>query len=731
MIKILFIPIFLLLAASFAHGQACGPPDYSCFNNNTQVVNYPATIPSWGPNTCDSTSIYTMAQCGNLTGAGTVQTPSDFGTTITRCTDMNTDGNPAHLWQTADEPSVNLWNTDDTALSILFNGGNQFIFLWDGTRCQILTPNVSFPAGTVWSRTQRDHVYTLDNSTGPGIYLKDNTINLVQGSGGISNVSTLFDFAGTNCLANSKNGTGGSADTFPLNQWTGALSSADGNTFAAFFSLLAGQGSGYFAVIWSRGQNGCDLWNTLTGDVTHTDGTPAVTTDLGTISDAQWNGPSCPGGSCGGQADRFKIHDGNMPNITNSTMAGTQSNFVYGTYSVGIYIWPKGTNNVQLCGIGAPDWKAGHNYAGTGDRILPVPINSTHNPGGYIYQIINHTGGQSSPVGSEPTWLQAPGSDTTDGPLTWRNLGVGSVATPSLVYACDGHSWKGYTGLAMGKKYTFHYYTDPKNPLTILGNNAQSVGDQHFGNTNDNTTDTNWIWVASSVVGTNVDLLHGSQPGALYGEGFFVAPPYCAPGILNGDSHCPVSTLGQLRRAFHGYNSGWAFSFDVRYGMAVMSQTGKYAMIPADAFGQLGSRQGQAKCNIGGPDWGNNDTGNPTNYSVGFLLYPNLGQANNGNFIYKVLNCTANGGNGSSCTTGTPHPTWPQGGTPGTTTVTENSPGTITWTLAPDINVPTTAAIENCRSDVFIANMFRGTGTSKQNTIIQGNTKIQGNTIIQ
>src|ERR1700675_4991633 len=103
--------------------SVCGPGNgYGCFVSNTNVINYATPIPSWGPNTAcmnAALTIYDIAQCGNLTGAGTTVTTNDaFQSIMTRCTDSTimtttTDGTAAaHLWQTADEPSDNLWNSD-------------------------------------------------------------------------------------------------------------------------------------------------------------------------------------------------------------------------------------------------------------------------------------------------------------------------------------------------------------------------------------------------------------------------------------------------------------------------------------------------------------------------------------------------------------------------------------------------------------------------------------------
>ena len=103
-----------LYSGRAAYGASvCGPGNaYGCFVSNTNVINYATPIPSWGPNTCDSTTMTTLSQCGNLTGVGTQNTPADFGNTIACVTNVNTNGNPNTIWQTYDQPSINAWNIE-------------------------------------------------------------------------------------------------------------------------------------------------------------------------------------------------------------------------------------------------------------------------------------------------------------------------------------------------------------------------------------------------------------------------------------------------------------------------------------------------------------------------------------------------------------------------------------------------------------------------------------------
>jgi hypothetical protein len=667
-----------MYSGSAAYGASgCGPGNaYGCFVSNTNVINYATPIPSWGPNTCDSTSMTTLSQCGNLTGAGMENTPADFGNTITRCTDVNTNGNPNTTWQTYDQPSINAWNTDDTGMILKVNGGSLFIFNFNiSTRlCSIVTPNLSFSGAAVWSHTQNNHVFSLN-----GTALSDNTVNLGAGS---MSTSTLFDFNQSTCLTNSVNGY--TAGSFPQNEWNGDLtSSLDDSTFAMAFSLLPSQGSGYYQAVWTVGQAGCDVYNTLTGVVTHNG------TLLGTIPDTQW------GGAFGGKADRFYIHDGLTSSSTYVSIGGTRSNFVYGTYNVGDYIWQKGTTNVLHCGIGAPDWVANQAHS-DGDRVQPK---TAVNAGNYIYQIIDGVSGNSGTAA--PVWNQTPGSDITETsgtPLIWRNTGIGTAQE----YPCDGHGWKGNLGVSVGKNITYHSYVDPSVPLLQTAPaGISSAGDQHLGSTNGNLTDTNWEWIISTDYGTTTDLLHGTLPSPLYMEGFFISPPYKSAGSLNCAYDavlCPTGTLGQVRRAFHVFNSGWHQSFDVQNNIAVVSQTGNFAMFSTDGMGQFGNKSGQPKCNVGGPKWNANDN---SDYPVGTVIYPILSN-DSGAYLYKVQSCSA-----SPCTTGATQPNWSTHQSSTVAGVGTFVDGNITWAGAPDVYTPTNTAVQNCRADVMVVKLTR------------------------
>lgn len=649
--------------------SGCGPGNgYACFVQDTDIHNYSVPGPNWGPNTCDWTSPDTASNCGNLTGANTVRTPAEFGNALIRCTDMNTirmdagsvgpsPGNPAIIWTTYDSPSVNAWNLDDTGILLKATGGAQYVMRFNPatSQCTMTNPVITVNDG-IWAHIASNKIYSYSSAN--QTRLLENIVNLATGS---VTSSTLFEFNDAKCLANPINGVAGG---FPqgTSYWVGTVGvSLDDSTFARGFSTSGAQGTGAYLAAWTRGQDGCDLWNTLTNVVTHNG------TLVGTVSDTPW------GGAYGGKYDKFGMHAAiQTPNPDWINTTASPNTIAYGTYIVGNYFWQKGTTNVPRCGVSAPNWKASTQYY-DGDRVNPT----TGNAGDYIYQIINGVPGMSG--AAAPTWGQIPGQDTTgDNDLTWRNVGLG----PDKQHFCDGHGWTGYLGLAPGKNVTYHSYADPMVPQTHLLS-VTNAADQHFGNTNANTTDSAWIFVMSADYGTATKLLDPSTPypSALYNEIYLISPPYNSDGSVNSNR--------AFRRAAHNYNSGWHQTFDVQNGMCVLSQTGNFALCSTDGMGQFGSTTGAASCNIGAPDWVKDAASDGvTMFATGYKMFPNpVNGGNNGDYIYQIQSCSG------ACSTGTTKPAYPQ--TAGATVV----DGTITW-----VN---TGLQQNCRADDVIVKLTR------------------------
>jgi hypothetical protein len=669
--------------------SGCGPGNgYASMNQTTGVVNFSvASAPNWGANTCDWTSIYTVEKCGNLYGAGIAQTPADFGTKMIRGTDLNLTGNPADAFETFDDPYPNAFELNDTAVIAKKQAEYVHVLAFNSATgvATKTVPDISVQGSANWAYTQPDTLFTFTMT--PGVVdLYSNVVNLTSGSAGLT-PTLMFHWFTSTCLTNSVNGY--AAGNFVNNAWNGVMTqSLDDTTFAMAFSSTTGQGSGVYVAVWSVGQAGCDVYNTTLGTVTHNG------VLVGSVGD-QWGGS-------GGISDLFGIHDTFTSLNDNWVMLDTSPNLIgggatgcanfgltcRGTYNDGPYMWQKGTTNVVHCGIGTPSWAASTSYY-NGDRINPSVAQG--NAGDFIFQIVNGTSGTSGTTAPSFGSAQTVGQTASDNGLTWRNVGLPSSAQ----YDCSGHDWYGYMVLANGKQATTHTWGTPVSPQTILLSGATSSADQHFGSTNQNSTDTNFLYSISGAVDPYADLLHGTLPSPYYDEGFLIAPP---TGAFAGTG---------VRRLFHTWNTGLSPFFDVSNGVCMLSHDGTWAMCPGDGMGQFGSTSGQASCNIGGPNWnGSDSTDFKTGTGYGSYMQPN--SANAGKYVYHVHDCTANGGNGSSCTTGTTHPTWTQSSiVAGVGIIAENSPGTINWEGAPDVNTPANTAVPNCRAELIFVRLTR------------------------
>jgi hypothetical protein len=665
-----------LLSGSGTHsGQPCGPGNgYACFVQTTGVVNLTVPIPSWGPNTCDSTSLDTLSTCGNLTGASptTVQTPSDFGNAMARCTDVNTTGVASDVLTTQDDPYPAIWNINDTAFLAKKASSAEYILKFNPATLQCTMTSVSFPIRAIWSHTDPYHLFSLGGSS--GVVVSDNTV--ASDFSSITSTTTKYDFNNSSCLTNPVNGySAGGPTGFNATSYSVFLSSLDDTFFSEGFSNTGGQGTGVYVVAWTVGQSGCDLYNTATGTVTHNG------TLVGSVPD-QWGGAAY-----GGIPDLFYHHSVFTPLSDNYVIvSATASNYIQGNQTAGndLLVWNVGTTSVKQCGIAAVNWTASHTYTQLGSRISPT----SGNAGGYIYQIVT-AGNEGTSGGSAPTWNQTPGSDTVDATVTWRNIGLGAAQK----YACDGHTWNGYSGFGAQKNSVFHSYADPSTPLSVHLIPSPAA-DDHYGATNDNADDTAWMFAITGVVSKPVNLL-GTLPGFGYYEGFFISPVNKAPGVPNDTG--VGGTLGQTRRAFHTYNTGYDPTFDVQNGVAMLSQTGKFALLTTDGMGQFGNLSGQAKCNIGGVDWNPN---NSTDYAVGEKVFPNPQYGgNNGHYVYQIQSCSG------TCTTGATKPTWVQSSTVADVGTFTN--GTITYAAAPDAYISTNTAVQNCRADLLVVKLTR------------------------
>jgi Putative Ig domain len=575
----------------------CGPPtdpNYSCFQTSTAPVALPSPIPSWGQNSCDNTSPYTLQTCGNLTGAGTAHTPSDFNRPIVRLTDANTLSRiSATPWQatfgTADNGESNLFASDDSWIIIKQSGQARYLMAFNPVTMAGTYSGITYANQTVIAdHTSKSTVYQLTGPMKTQIYqdtlpvpLASCAPNCTQPSG--SNHVLLYDFRNSSCLTNAYAGN----PNWTKTNWTGMFTDTlDDTTFTVAFADQNTSGKGSYVASWKKSygvNGGCDLWNTATGAILVHDGTHLASTNT----------------------DLFYNHEAFSALNNNYTIVSTSgpAQMIDGTYLPGFYIWQIGTSNVVHCGV------AGGPY-------------------------------------------------------------------------CDGHEGSGYLNLVAGNKTSIHTYVSPgaNNPSTALLPVA-ACDDQHYSWNHDDSTDAYPVMSTYQEVGSIHDLLGGATPPCAY-----------------YDEIALVRTDGSgAARAAHTFNSGWHWQFEVQNAIGVESSSGKFAMWVSDGWGQFGSTNGTASCNVGGPDWHKSDS---THFTASAGVFGNYllphGGGNSGKYIYQASNCTANGGSGA-CATGATEPNFGSAQNSGQS-VTEAAPGNITW-----VN---TGKVSNCRSDILIVKLF-------------------------
>lgn len=315
----------------------------------------------------------TIPNVGNLTGANTIVTPSDFNNPIIRVTDVNT-ANGTHkpgLYALDSSAEVNFMNKNDDRFFVTDNGGNVFPFIWDPVATQATRMYVSsFPstngivlplAGNTlygfpsWSFTQAYIAYTLE-------------VN--QATNSIAVFS--YDFTGTTtppsrALVVDLSTCVPAIAGLGINWNDGVSVSGDDQTFGLTYSTNGQGGSGaIYAITWNR-TNGCRTWNTSTGAVTGNDGVV-----IGTISDSvrmtihngriskdgqgmKVGSASCLGGSCTGDYSTEAIW-----NVTGLTVNISHFNSTYvwncghNTTGYGVYYNACGATNADFYAMFLP-----------------------------------------------------------------------------------------------------------------------------------------------------------------------------------------------------------------------------------------------------------------------------------------------------------------------------------------------------------------------------------------
>jgi len=696
----------------------CGMPGVSTilcstFNTSTSPVPLVSPIPAWGPNstTAAGGNPYLMQTVGNLTGSGSVVTPSDFNRPIFRCTDSTFfPSSPVGLWGLEDNGNPNLLSMEDASGNFFFlmkaNGGNYYL-------AYVTASGVCYPVGTTWlyqddaifSHTERNTIYSrvssLTGSSGEQIY-KD----VISLNGGcppsctitVTSHTLLYNFATTNCLLNSYNGNpswgaGGSLGVF--------TDSLDDTVFTQYFSdtNVSGQ-QGRWAVSWRKYYGlggGCDIWDVESQKTQ----TAAGVQGYITITPPVFSG------------DKFTLHEveSALNDIYAQVGAAGTANYIVGAYYAQAYLWNIQSMTVVHAGYPTPLTINGKSINGTvasgtfasGDTVTQASTGASASLVGNGF-VSGCTGCSVLQVGTI--------TGTADGTHTWTGSPSGATFTPcSQSTGCGlpaanptfnngnlaGHSANGYVNWVVAKNAYQAPYAGPNlSSYTATTPNGAPCNDSHFSWNFDNLTDAYPPLITGQDSNTFANLLTLQSAGSATqcpppAGGSFVGIP-----LYYDENYFANNTTTNVIRANHTYKSGWSWTFDgADGGVAVQALTGKWHAMLSDGWGQFGSTSGAAQCNIGGPDWAaSNSTQYVTGTGYGSYILPTAGNA--GHYVYHVSSCSG------TCTTASSHPVWPQTSTPHTTVV----DNTITWETTPDAANSAVSAINNCRIEIMLVRDF-------------------------
>ena len=692
----------------------CGPPTYSCFNMSTTAVPLPAQIPVWGTtntpanNTnCTSSNPYLFQQCGNLVGAGMVQTPSDFGMPIVRCTDATTLGY-ASFWGTRDNGEPNIFASDDSWVSVHY-GNSTVVLAFNGSQCA--ASGITYGEQNVQaSHTQNNIAYSLAGLNAE--QLDQDTYTMTGGFANAANWSKsstmIFDFITScyngnsgdtnctaiasgqpltgnyyNCLQNPYNGYPGWTPSG--DNWTSVFTTSQDDTvfMESYGNDNIANSVGVFLAVWkpAYGLNGgCDIWNTVTGTLWKHDGSCNVTTPCPMTYQSY---PTAPATGSFSVSSVAAASGGNT--AYTGTFAGGGGN-AYVNYSFVVSGTCAGDNGTFTAVASTATTLTLNNASGVACSTAGTTVGTQVGPDMFKQHEAFASAGDSYILADASAQNYMLNGVYSEGPWVWVE-GTTTIAGKCGLYPttyCTGHFGEGYNGIAVGEQWHAPF-TSPNNAANIFGAGIDICADDHFSwNHVDTATqaDDYPVMIGWQDVGGTHNLLGGSTPPCPY---------YDEIDLTQTSGTLPGTTW----RAAHNFNSGWSWNFEAQNAIALESYTGKYAVWVTDGEGQFGSTSNAAACNVGGPDWQKSDSTDFATYSgsgpgtfSNYIMPQNGG--NNGNFIYQVQSCS-----GAPCATGPTEPAFPQGAS---ATVTETSPGNITW-----VN---TNNVSNCRSDILIVKLY-------------------------
>lgn len=719
--------VVILVGMASSQVITCGLPgvsaNQSCFNTSTSPVPLPNPIPSWGPNstTAAGGNPYLVQTVGNLTGAGTCVTPSDFGRQICRATDITFFG--IGQWGFVDNGEPNLFSAEDSSgnftLILKANGGQRYFIHCDsnGSCTPILgslSGGVNFSA--IFDHSSPTTVYSLEGA-GKTV-INQYTLSVACSgiplacTGSLGTATQLYDMASVNCIRNSYNGNTGFVGGANVGLFTNSL---DDTTFSISYNDDGQIGQwGRWIASWrkSYGSSGnCDILEAQTQKYRNNAGTQGVVSITPPVF----------------AADKFSLHEGYSA-LTNgyALLSPATNSYTVGEYYTQNYMWQIGTANLVHAGYPSPLPTSGNSINGT---ITSGAFTSgetvTQALTGASGTIVTPSGGVAGFMSAASSVLQL-GTITGSPDSTHDWVGGTSVAhfTPVAVPVLNptngnnglsGHVANGYLGIVVGKNGVYSSYANPFSPLTNTTPNAGICNDVHqswnHGNASDGYPP---LMSGQDAAGAFANLAQLQTAGSAA----VCPPPPVSPSFTGIPAYYDEDYFtnigsGSVLRTNHTFNSGWSWVFDVQNAVGDQSSSGKWHAFPTDAWGQFGSTAGNAECNIGGPDWSKNDSTDViTGTGFGSFIMPGTG--NNGHYVYHVQSCSG------TCTTGATAPTWPQSSTPNTTVV----DNTITWETYPDAHNAAVSAVNNCRAEIMLVRDFEITRAG-----VSGNNTAQGNIV--
>jgi hypothetical protein len=552
-------------AAGYANGLSpCTAPNYPCITVSQAVIQNISPTPN----------------VGNLTGAGTVVTPTDFNTPICRLSDANFDPALPNRTIAADASGSGdetLFNANSTLAIIAGSGGQGYpiSFSFNGVTCTVTRLYASNPSWTAHG----------------GWYLTSDAVGWSY-----ANPNLFFIVDPTNPAIDSYNVAGYTPTGTPPSN-------------VATIDFRAGQTGGWgttssnclpstYAMTWSSfGQQNKAIPSVLAADQIFGMGVSDAIVIAGSVASGTFTTGETVTQSGTGATAKFHFIQTNM---YVDTVTGSPNNS--GTWtggSSGATFTPTAVpaNAGQDYGTDAVAYKVGSGcaYLNTLTGVVTSDfgtVGTIANPDRFTVHNAKLSKDGSTLLLTPEYCLSTSCVNQTNTPYQWvigsTTLNNGCVAPNN----CGGHFTEGYA----------NFVNDDGSPT------AQQIIRPYGNNSTPTTIPMGLPWAGSTCTGANVLEIHQNwanvAPGDLYP--FFLTTGAVTPTTVNRPYICAgmdeiqaVSpTAGTVWRFAHTYNSDENVLFQTANAIGAVSQDGNYALWGSDWEGTLGSTSGGSTCTL-------------------------------------------------------------------------------------------------------------------------------------